>query len=79
MAQATFDWQRKQKEADYQHLLKFFKSRPQLLVDCGLYIEDIDGFRYFFRNSAGAIEERKAKWEDRGKLSTKAYMTANRG
>lgn len=79
MTNTTFTWQRKQKEADSQHLLNFFKTRPNFLVDCGIYIEDNDGFRYFFCNSAGAIEERKAKWEDRGELSTKAYMTANRG
>lgn len=78
MATNDFTWQRKQKEADYQHLLKFFRSRPMMLCDCGIYIEDNDGFRYFYRNAANEIEERKAKWEDRDGLSTKAYMTANR-
>ena len=74
----TFTWQLKKSDAEYKHLLKFFKTRPMMLVDCGLYIEDNDGFRYFYRNAANQIEERQAKWEDRNGLSTKAYMTANR-
>ena len=74
----TFTWQLKKSDAEYKYLLEFFKTRPMMLVDCGLYSEDNDGFRYFYRNAANQIEERKAKWEDRNGLSTKAYMTANR-
>ena len=73
-----FIWQRKTHEKDYQHLLDFFKKHPMWLNDCGIYIEGNEGFRYFYRNANNEIEERQAKWEDRGGLSTKDYMTANR-
>lgn len=77
MATNEFIWQKKKNEAEYQHLKRFFTARPMMLCDCGIFIEDNDGFRYFYRNAENRIEERHAKWEDRNGLSTKAYMTAN--
>lgn len=69
------DWQKKTNEKEYKRLREFFKKRPMLLVDCGLYMNLIDGVRFFFRNSKGLVEERDAKWEEMGKMGDKAYMS----
>lgn len=67
------NWQ-KENEAQYKHLLGFFKERPQMLVNCGIYTEEMDGLRFFF-NANGEIQERFATWEERGRHSSKKYMT----